>query len=374
MIEHVNKDRITEEFLKLAAIDSVTKDERKMADALIGILEEMGYETYEDDAGEKIGGNTGNIYCDIKGNKDVPGVMLAAHMDTVMPGIGIKPKIEDGYFRSDGTTVLGADDLAGIVSILEAIRILKDQKCEHGDIQIVFTVAEEGGLYGAKNIDYSRIYAEQCFVLDSSGQVGSAAIKAPAQNNITAIIRGKSAHAGLEPENGVNAINIAAKAITEMKLGRIDSETTANIGIIHGGIATNIVCDEVEVFAEARSRDQNKLNEQSRHMQECFENAAAQMGGQVELVCELEYPSFNVPLDSDIIKTLRSAADCAGLELKLEETGGGSDTNIINGKGIQAVNLGIGMSKVHTLEEELLVENLIKSAGFLAAILVNVSK
>lgn len=369
----VNRERMVEEFIGLVSIDSVTRKERQMADVLTQKLKEMGAEVYEDQAGSKIGGNTGNLISTIKGKKDVPAIMLAAHMDTVEPGIGKKPVIENGRIRSDGTTVLGSDDAAGIVCILETLRVLKEKKLEHGDIQVVFTIAEEGGLLGSKNLDYSRIYAKYGMVLDSNGPIGTVAVKAPSQNKMFVTVKGLAAHAGIAPEKGISAIQIASAAISRMKLGRIDFETTANIGVITGGRETNIVCDKVEIKAEARSRDKLKLDSQTAHMRECFEQAATEYGGGVDFKAELEYPSFHIQKEAKIMSILQSAATAAGIELMPEETGGGSDTNIFNGKGIEAVDISVGMDKVHSVDENIHIDDLVKSAEFLVSIIQNIS-
>ena len=368
----VNRDRMVNEFIQLVQIDSLTKNERQMADTIKGKLQGMGIDCIEDRTGDKIGGNTGNIICTIKGSKPVPAILLMAHMDTVVPGKGKIPVVEDGFIKSDGRTVLGGDDVAGIECILEALRVVREDGIPHGDIQIAFTVAEEGGLFGSKNLDYSHIYAKYGFVLDSDGPIGSAAVKAPSQNKIYIEIKGKAAHAGICPEKGISAIQIASEAISGMKLGRIDFETTANIGAIKGGTETNIVCEKVEIKAEARSRNKQKLEEQTAHMKECFEKAVQMYGGSVDFRAESEYPSFDIPKDSGIVSILKKATKAAGLELQLVETGGGSDTNIINSKGIQAVDLSVGMDMVHSVEEQILIDDFVKAAGFLTAIISSV--
>lgn len=369
----VIRERMVEEFLQLASIDSVSKKERQMADTLVRKLEAIGYEVIEDNAGEKIGGNTGNLICNVKGTRAVPAIMLSAHMDTVEPGIGKKPRIDGDYIKSDGTTVLGGDDISGIVCVLEALRVLKEKGLEHGDIQAVFTVDEEGGLSGSQNLDYSHIYAKYGIVLDSDGAIGAVAVKAPAQINMLVAIKGKASHAGMAPEKGISAIQIAAAAISRMKLGRIDFETTANVGIIKGGLATNIVCERVDIKAEARSRDQMKLEAQVAHMKDCFEQAAFEFGGCVDIETVPEYPSFNISKDAKIISILQKAADEASVKLLLGETGGGSDTNIYNGKGIEAVDISTGMDKVHTVEERILIDDMVKAAEFLLCIITNVA-
>ncbi len=368
----VNKTRLVDEFLELIKIDSLSAQERNMCDTLKRKLENMGYMPIEDNAGEKIGGNSGNIICTVKGNKNVPAILLGAHMDTVVPGIGKKAIVDGDIIKTDGTTILGGDDASGIAIILETMKILKEENIPHGDIQIVFTVAEEIGLLGAKNLDYSKIHAKYGFILDSDGRIGCAAVKAPSHHKIKVVIKGKAAHAGMEPENGISAFTIMAHAMANMKLGRIDDETTANIGIIHGGTATNIVCDRVEIEGEARSRQQDKLQAQTDHMKDCFVQAAEKFGGQFEFDYEVEYPAYNLPTDSGIISIMKSAAADCGIEFEAIVTGGGSDTNIINSKGIEAVDLSIGMTNVHSVKEQISIKDMIDAATYLTAIIQNV--
>lgn len=368
----VNRTRLVDEFLELVKIDSLSGKERQMCDTLKRKLENMGYMPVEDDAGEKTGGNSGNIICTVKGNKSVPAILITAHMDTVVPGIGKKAIVDRDIIKTDGTTILGGDDASGIAIILETIKLLKEENISHGDIHIVFTVAEEIGLLGAKNLDYSKIHAKYGFILDSDGRVGCAAVKAPSHNKINVVIKGKAAHAGMEPENGISAFSIMSHAIANMKLGRIDEETTANIGIIHGGTATNIVCDRVEIEGEARSRQQDKLQAQTEHMRQCFEQATEKFGGQVEFNYEVEYPAFNIPLDSEIINIMKSAATDCGIEFEAVVTGGGSDTNVINSKGIEAVDLSIGMTNVHSVNEQISIKDMTDAVTYLIAIIQNV--
>ena len=368
----VNRQRLVEEFLELVKIDSLTFKEKEMAGCLKKKLTELGFSVEEDNTGNKIGGNAGNLICKIDGNKNVPAILLMAHMDTVAPGIGKRPIIDGNIIKSDGSTILGGDDVAGIECILEAIRVLKEENIHHGDIIIVFTVAEEGGLWGAKNLDTAKFNAKYAFVMDDGGSIGHVAITAPAQNKIDIVITGKAAHAGVEPEKGISAIQIAAEAISGMKLGRIDDETTANLGIISGGQATNIICDKIEIKAEARSRNMKKLEAQTLHMKACFEKAAEKFGGKVDYKSELLYSSFSISEDEDIIKILNIASKKLGIELKLEATGGGSDTNIINDKGIKAVDISVGMDKVHSVEEQICIDDMVKAAEFLVSIITSV--
>ncbi len=367
----VNRDRLVNEFIELVSIDSLTRKERRMADCLSAKLKEMGHEVYEDNAGEAIGGDAGNLIITVRGTRNVPAVLFSSHMDTVEPGIGKKPVIDGGYIRSDGTTILGGDDVSGIVCIMEALRALKENGLEHGDIQVVFTIAEEGGLYGSKNLDYSRIYAKYGFIMDSNGPIGTVAVKAPAQDKIFVAVEGKASHAGVSPEKGISAIQVAAAAISRMKLGRVDFETTANIGSINGGRETNIICDRVEIKAEARSRELSKLEAQTSHMRECFEQAAAEFGAKADFKADRLYPSFSIPGDAPIMAILEKAAGDIGVELQPEETGGGSDTNIFNGKGVVAVDISTGMEKVHSTEECISIDNMVKAAEFVLSIIKN---
>jgi len=372
VVKLVNKNRLVNEFIELVKIDSLSRKERIMCDTLKKKLESLGYTPIEDDAGQKIGGECGNVICTIKGSKNVPAILMTAHMDTVVPGIGKKPIVDGDIIKSDGTTILGGDDASGIAIILETLKVLKEDNIRHGDIQIAFTIAEEVGLLGAKNMDFSKINAKYGFILDSDGRVGCAAVKAPSQNKMNIVVKGKAAHAGMEPENGISAFSIMAEAITNMKLGRIDEETTANIGMINGGVATNIVCDRVEIECEARSRQQAKLETQTAHMRECFEKAAAKWGGQVEFKAEIEYPSYNIEKDSAIVKIMETAAAKCGFVFEAVATGGGSDTNIFNSKGIVAVDISVGMTKVHSVNEQIAITDMQKAVAYLVAIIENV--
>jgi tripeptide aminopeptidase len=205
--------------------------------------------------------------------------------------------------------------------------------------------------------------------MDDGGKIGHVAVSAPSQNKINVKVIGKAAHAGLEPEKGISAIEIASRAISKMTLGRIDDETTANIGIVSGGHATNIVCESLEIQAEARSRNEEKLKKQTEHMRECFEEAAIEMGGSIVFESKLLYPAFNISEDDEIISVLKAASEKTGIELRLEATGGGSDTNIINGKGIKAVDISVGMDKVHSVEEQISIDDMIKAVEFLVSII-----
>jgi tripeptide aminopeptidase len=241
-------------------------------------------EPNEDDAGSKIGGNAGNVVCHIKGEPNKPVLLLMAHMDTVVPGLNKKPVVEGDIIKTDGTTVLGGDDAAGIAVILETIKSLKEDGTPFGDIYTAFTIAEEGGLYGARNLDLSKIPADFAFILDDEGAIGTAAVKAPFYNRYKATFKGRAAHAGLEPEKGLSAIMMASQAIANMPcFGRIDSESTSNIGIISGGQARNIVCDACFIEGEVRSISEDKIAKFTDQILNSFKDSAKKAGGTVEI-------------------------------------------------------------------------------------------
>lgn len=365
----VNASRIVKEFLELVQVDSVSGKERHIADLLKAKLSALGLVVHEDNAGKKVGSGTGNIIGRLPGSGSGPVLLLCAHMDTVEPGRGIKPRVEEGVIRSSGDTVLGADDKAGIAAILEAVRLVNEHRIEHGGLEVVFTIWEEGGLFGSKNLDYSLITARTGFVLDSSGPPGTTIIRAPSEDKIEFNIKGKAAHAGINPADGINAIQVAAHAIAQMKLGRIDHETTTNIGVISGGKAINIVPESVTVQGEIRSLDARKREAQTAKMCGIIKKVAEEFGAATEIITETMYPGYNLDKDSLPARIAVKAAENLGLVPRLEKTGGGSDANILNNLGIAAVVLGIGMKKVHTTEEYITVADLVENARYLLEII-----
>ncbi|WP_340001958.1 M20/M25/M40 family metallo-hydrolase [Oceanobacillus sp. FSL K6-0127] len=366
----VNQERLVEEFIELVKIDSETKFETEIAEVLKDKFTNLGVEVYEDGSKDMTGHGAGNLICTIKGNVEgADTIYFTSHMDTVVPGRGIQPSIKDGYITSDGTTILGADDKAGLAAMLESIRVIKENNIQHGDIQFVITVGEESGLVGAKELDRSRIKAKYGYALDSDGEVGDIVVAAPTQAKVFAVIKGKTAHAGLEPEKGISAITLAAKAISKMPLGRIDEETTANIGRFEGGKQTNIVVDHVEILAEARSLVPEKMEAQVAKMKEAFENTAAEYGGSAEVNVKVMYPGFNQRAGDQVVEVARQAAESIGRESKLLKSGGGSDANVIAGFGIPTVNLAVGYEGIHTTNERIAVADLVKVAELVTAII-----
>ncbi len=330
----VNKERVLAEFFELVSIRCSTRAEREVVDVVKAKLAAVGLTVDEDDVGGRIGGNCGNVIAYLKGNvATAPVLMLSAHLDCVEPCAGIKPQLKDGVITSGGDTVLGADDKSGVAGILEALKVIRETGAAHGDIQVVFTVAEEGGLNGSKNMDRSRMMADLGYVLDSGGAPGRIINAAPGQDSIKVIIRGKTAHAGVAPEEGINAIACGA-----------------------------------------RSRDKAKLAAQTRHMVDTFEQVAAANGAKAEVTVKTAYDPYVLTADMPVVALARQAAESIGLTPVLEATGGGSDANFFNAFGVPSAVLGTGMSKVHTNAEFIKEEDLYKTAELVVAIIKEAAK
>jgi len=366
----VNKKRMLAEFFELIKIKCSTRDERQVADILKARLTALGMEVTEDNAGEKIGGNCGNVIAYTKGTAPgAPTIMLCAHMDCVEPCGGIEPQLKEGIITSVGDTILGGDDKAGVTAILEALRVIGENNIQHGPIQVLLTVAEEGGLNGAKVMEPSLLKGDIGYALDSGGAPGEIITMAPGQNSITVTVHGKKAHAGIAPEDGINSIVVAGKCLAALNYGRIDFETTANIGLISGGVATNIVPDRVEVRCEARSRNMKKLEDQTNHMKETFERVAAENGARAEVVVKKAYGPYVLTDDAPVVDLAVKACQSIDMIPQIAATGGGSDANFFNNYGVPTAVLGVGMSKVHTADEFIKEVDLYNSAELVIALI-----
>lgn len=363
----IEKDRLIQLFMELVQVDSETKHEQEISLVLKRKFEELGLAVSEDDAAAKTGHGANNLFALLEASgpehRNAPTLFFTCHMDTVAPGTGIKPRLDaDGYIRSDGTTILGSDDKAGIAALLEAVRMLKEQEIPHGKVQLVITVGEESGLMGARALDASKLEASFGYALDSNGAIGDIAVAAPTQAKVTMKLYGKSAHAGVNPEDGISAIQVAAKAIARMPLGRIDDETTANIGRFEGGGATNIVCDYVKLDAEARSIVQHKLERQVEAMRKAVESATEEFGGRGEVESEIIYPAYRYDDGDPVVELAKRAIQAIGLTPRTFHSGGGSDANIFNGLGVPTVNLAVGYEHIHTTKEQIKTDDLVKAA------------
>lgn len=367
-MSQVDQNRLIDNFIKLIKIDSESGNELEVALEIEAQLQKLGFDVERLAVPESLS-NGFNIYAKLQGKID-ESVVLSCHMDTVAPGNAIEPIIEDGIIRSAGDTILGGDDKSGIAAIVEAVQTIQENNLEHKTIEIAFTVYEEGGLRGSQEFDVSKIESKNGIVLDSGGPIGTIITVAPGQQNLKVNITGKPAHAGLAPEQGINALTVAADAISNMKLSRIDEETTANIGVVNGGQATNVVMPHLYIEAEARSLDQEKLAAQVAHMVETFEAAAEKHGADINIESTRAYNPFQIDDSHPHIVAIQDAFTALDIQPILASTGGGSDANIFSGKGLTVANLSTGMSKVHTTEEFIAIEDMQKISQFLLSFLI----
>ncbi len=374
----VNRERMVDLFFKLVQIDSPSKKEAPVADFIEKFLAPMGFKVWRDDAGEKIGGNCGNLHVRVpaRGSK-ADAVLFSSHMDTVMPGLGIKPRLDNGVIRTDGTTVLGADDKAGVTAILEMLTCIHESDVPHGPIEVIFDVAEEIGLMGAFEVDLSQVQSKYAIVLDGE-EMDQIIYKSPSANRMFYEIEGIAAHAGMRPENGISAIEVFAEAVSNMKLGRLDDETTANVGTVEAGRATNIVADHLTSRAEVRSHSVDKLEKQTKSMSDAFNSAVAKfermIDGQPKRVVfketvKREFTAMHIATDSVPFKVVSEAGKLVGLDMKPLAIGGGTNANVYNAKGLPAVVIGCGMKEEHTTNEHLVVDDLVMAARLCLAIL-----
>ena len=357
----INKERVLNEFFDLIKLPCPSYKERPAADYVIAKLKEVGCTSIIEDAQsrEALGGDTGCIVAEFPGNVEkAPKILLGAHLDCVANCIGIKPQIVDGVIKSDGTTILGGDDKGGVVAILETLRCLKEQNIPHGAIQILFTVCEEQGVAGSRTMNGKLLNADFGYALDSSGRPGKIIFAAPGQNKIFAKIHGKTAHGGVAPEKGINAIKKAAEILMGVPTSRIDEETTCNIGIINGGSATNVVPDLVEVAMDCRSRNREKMEKLTKQIVDAFVEGGKKIDTPVDVEVKKSYDPYCLDHNSPCIQLAAKASAALGLEVNITATGGGSDASHINGNGVPCTVLGTGMTDVHTVNETLLEEDL----------------
>jgi len=376
----INTDRLTKRFIRFAETDSPSRKEKAMAEILAGELRALDAEVSFDDADKVCGSQTGNLFARIPGTSDVAPILLSGHMDTVVPGEGIQVVLKDGVFRSAGPTVLGGDDKSASAIILEVMETLIEKGLPRPPVEIVFTVCEEIGLLGAKHFNTEKLQAKMGYILDSR-DTEAVVTNAPFAVNYKITVHGVSAHAGMEPEKGVNAIAVASDAITRITCGRIDAETTCNIGKIEGGSATNIVPDRVEITGEARSHSKAKLDAVVDDIKNAFQKAMVHAGGgdeeslpRYEIVVDEDFPGTSVPHDHAVVTMAQEAGKELGRTIVTQRVGGGSDANVFFGKGITTGVLGTGMTDVHTVNESITLSDMTASAELLCAILCKYAK
>jgi tripeptide aminopeptidase len=348
-------------FLELAALPSPPGEERAVADRVLDYLQAFGLEADEDDAGSRIGSSIGNVLCRIGGDDAAVGTPLffCAHLDTVPPEASIEPVVgEDEIVRNAGGTILGADNKAAVAVMLEAAARLVEEGRAHAGVELLFTPMEEIGLRGAAAFDEQRLHAGVGYVYDHAGAVGEIVMAAPHHRRIDVHFHGRAAHAGMYPEEGRSAIAAAARAIADFRLGRLDDETTANVGQIDGGTARNVVPEHCRFVAEARSQDERKLAEVVEEMLETVTFAATLAECEVETQVEASTRGYRFRRDDPAVRLAVAALERAGREPVYGSSGGGADANVFNERGLQCVNLANGMTDIHTPDERIAVADL----------------
>ena len=365
----MNKQRVLDTFLEMVGIDSPSYNEAKMAAYCKAKLESLGFVVRFDDSQEATGSDTPQIIATLPATGK-GAIAFSAHMDCVEPCLGIRARVEDGVVRSDGTTILSADDKSGIAQIFEALQSTIEAGVPHPQVTVLLSVCEEQGAAGAPHFP-DTLFEEPVLtlVMDADGPAGTIVLKAPYHYTFTALFVGKAAHAGVEPEAGINAIAMASDAVCRMPLGRLDESSTASVGIIEGGKATNIVAAECTLRGECRAFDEQRALQVRDKMHEAMCQAAREAGGSVEVAWELSYPGIDVPADDADVQLLVRAARQAGLEPVLTSTGGGSDANVLWPKGCRAIPLGTGMTNFHGVNEFITLEDLEGGALLLEQVL-----
>lgn len=370
MTQPIDRERLAGTFTTLCEISSPSRREKAVADHLKEVFAALGAdEILEDNSRAGTGSDSGNLIIRFQGTRtDVDGVFFSAHMDTVQPGEGVQVARKGDMFTSKGETVLGGDDKSGIAAIIETLTILREKQIEHGLLEVVLTTCEEVGLLGAKHLEHQLVTAKYGYALDSTG-IDSVVIGAPAANKFRIQVTGAAAHAGLNPEAGISAIQVASQAISAIPLGRIDEETTANLGIISGGTATNIVPESVVIEGEVRSHSVEKLERHTQLIRDAFakvvdawRNPSPEntLKPAFSMETTTDYPAMLLAVESPVIERIRKAGELTGRQLQFVVAGGGSDANIFNGYGLPTAIVATGMDKVHTTEEQLDLNHLVQ--------------
>ena len=352
----VNEKRLTDEFLRLTAIDAESGDEAAMRAYLTGALAKLGIRAEADAAG--------NLFARLPGTRPGEALLFSAHMDTVRPGRGKRAVVRpDGRITSDGTTVLGADDAAGLAAILEALTVIRERALPHPDLELLFTAAEEVYGVGSARFDYAGLRAKTAYVLDLTGPVGTAAVAAPTLLALDVTVRGRAAHAGFAPEAGVNALSIAAAALAQLHTGRVEADTTVNFGTIEGGTGQNIVPAQIRITGEVRSLRHEAALLQASVIEDAFRREAERLGGEVEVAVTEKIRAYRTAPDAPAVRRLRAALAALGRgEPSLVETFGGSDNNVFALHDLWGVVLAAAMELVHTTEEYTEIAELTRSA------------
>ena len=346
--------RLTGLFLEIAGVEGISGRERRVADYISGFLKGKGFLVEEDEAGKVSGGDAGNLICRYGSGGEI---MLLAHMDTVSSTAELKAQVHSDRITSDGSTILGSDDRAGVTAILYAVEKLLSGGGGIRDFTGVFTVDEERNLIGSRHLKPPE-KIRMCVVFDSHSRPGNYITRTYGCREFHVKVRGRASHAGIAPEKGVNSIQIASSAISRLKLGRVGDDTTANIGVIRGGSAMNVVPEMTEIKGEVRSLAMEKVDSLISDIEKEFQTAAANLGGKVEFHSQWAFQPYNITANLKVRKVVENALRGAGLEPQPSTTAGGSDANNLNAKGIPSINLGIGAQNPHSVEEFILLEDL----------------
>jgi tripeptide aminopeptidase len=349
---------VLELFLELAALRSPPGEERAVADVVSAYVRDLGLEVDEDDAGAAVGSTIGNLYTRIEPTADGIPLFLCAHLDTVPPDGSLEPVVEEGVVRNAGGTILGADDKSAVAVMLEATRRLLAENRPHAGIELLFTPKEEVGLLGAAAFDHTRLHAQVGYVYDQAAPIGEIILGAPYSQALQVRFHGRASHSGMYPEEGRSAIAAAARAIADLRLGRVDDESTANVGTIQGGTAGNIVPEWCSFDAEARSHDERKLADLVREMLETFAFAASLADCEVETAVKKSYRGYRFKRDDPVVRLAATALELAGHAPTYGLSGGAADANVFNERGLPCLNLANGMTSIHTPDEHIAVDDL----------------
>lgn len=363
----INKESLIKTFVELVEISSPSWHEKNVMDYIIKRFKNLGAVCTTHKCGE-----SHNLLITIPGDSDRKPILFSGHMDTVIPCEHVKAIVTASRITSDGTTVLGSDDKSAIAIFIEAIEYIKEKKIPHGDIEILLTCAEELGLKGIKGFDLGLLKSKLGFVFDSSGDIGRIIVKAPYHSNMKIKIKGKASHAGMAPEKGINAIRVLSEIITQLPNGRIDDETTLNVGIISGGMATNIVPEEALCDLEVRSIQKQKMLTVEKNVRNTIKNICASYGAKAFIERTLEYEGFVIKETDPVARLTSEAMSRIKLKPSFVAMGGGSDTNIINSSNIRAINLSCGMQKIHSTEEFIMIKDLINGTRLAISIIETV--
>ena len=359
-----DRQRLIETLIDLISIDSPSGEEDAIDEEVSARLSALGL-TVEHDS-------YNNIIARLEGIGEP--LLLSAHLDTVEPGRGIKPVLEGDTLRSDGTTILGGDCKAGVAIVLEALASVAESSRPNRAVEVAFSRHEEGGLVGVHHMDFSLLTAKSGIVLDGEGPPSRITVSAPSQNVVTAEIVGRAAHAGLEPEKGLSALLVTADILTRLPLGRIDFETTANIGWMEGGLKRNIVPERAALDGEFRSRSNDKLAWLEGQFRKVFDEAASRYpGASISLDIRNTYQAYRVEAQHLTIATIGNALGTLGLSPVLEASGGGSDANVFIERGITALPVGIGVRSFHTTWETAMIPEVLQGAEMCHAAIMSVN-